>query len=88
MDKNIIDKNVRPLSSGRTIFALKPLDSTKIPEKLEKNSRDSPAAAVALVCLVEFAMQSWTTRGCFGHGACFGLWEEVSRLLKIHVSLM
>jgi hypothetical protein len=40
-------------TSGRTIFALKPLDSTKVPEELETNCRGSPAAVVALVGVVE-----------------------------------
>lgn len=34
-------------TSGRTIFALKPLDSTKVPEELVTNCRGSPAAEVA-----------------------------------------
>lgn len=41
-------------TSGRTIFALKPLDSTKVPEELLTNCRGSPAAEVALVGVVEF----------------------------------
>ena len=42
-------------TSGRTIFALKPLDSTKVPEELETNCKGSPAAVVALVgVVVEF----------------------------------
>ena len=41
-------------TSGRTIFALMPLDSTKVPEELETNCRGSPAAVVALVGVVEF----------------------------------
>jgi hypothetical protein len=40
-------------ASGRTIFALKPLDSTKVPEELETNCRGSPAAVVVLVGVVE-----------------------------------
>jgi hypothetical protein len=40
-------------TSGRTIFALKPLDSTKVPEELEMNCRGLPAAVVALVGIVE-----------------------------------
>jgi hypothetical protein len=35
-------------TSGRTIFALKPLDSTKVPEELVTNCRGSPAAEVVL----------------------------------------
>lgn len=48
---------ITPLSirtSGRTILALKPFDSTKVPEELETNCRGSPAAEVALVDAVEF----------------------------------
>ena len=41
-------------TSGRTIFALKPLDSTKVPEELVTNCRGSPAAVVTLVDVVEF----------------------------------
>ena len=48
---------ITPLSirtSGRTIFALIPLDSTKVPEELLTNCRGSPAAVVTLVGVVEF----------------------------------
>ena len=36
-------------TSGRTIFALILLDSTKVPEELLTNCRGSPAAEVVLV---------------------------------------
>lgn len=36
-------------TSGRTIFALVPFDSTKVPEELDTNCRGSPAAEVAFV---------------------------------------
>ena len=42
-------------TSGLTIFALMPFDSTKVPEVLLTNCRGSPAAVVALVgVVVEF----------------------------------
>jgi hypothetical protein len=41
-------------TSGRRIFALKPLDPTNVPEELVTNCIGSPAAEVMLVDEVEF----------------------------------